>query len=93
MAFYGQSAGAVVILAAAIVSFFHQKETVDPSAADAFVASVSTLNSAQLEQRILVEQQSVGRNQAVLDSLQAPMPIYATERSALPINKREIADY
>jgi hypothetical protein len=55
--------------------------------------SVRSLDPDQLARRIYVEQQVVAMNQTLLERLEAPEPIYATERSALPANKLEIAAY
>jgi len=56
-------------------------------------ASLAPLHPDQLARRILAEQQVVIENQALLARLEAPEPIYATERSALPVNRLEIAAY
>ena len=49
--------------------------------------------SNQLAQHIATQQEIIMRTQALLDRLEAPEPIYATERSALPVNSRELAEY
>jgi hypothetical protein len=92
-------AGSVFFLAAAIFCFSTESASTEadksglPIPVEHYGSSLISLNSDELDQRISVQRHIVEMNQGLLNELQMPEPIYATERSAVPLNREEIADH
>jgi hypothetical protein len=93
----GLAVGSVVLLAAAVFCVspdsgpIEAEEWESAVSVNALANSLISLSSDQLDRHISRQQDIIEMNQALLDELQIPAPIYATERSALPANRREIA--